>query len=107
MLRQIAYRQGSLNGGGGRKGAAGWRWRRGGDSNPRSRKGSRDFESRRLNQTPEPLRELSSIKVCSNLVKLDSARLIFDALAMQKRLSEGPESMRQGRFPDLMQNLLA
>ena len=32
------------------------RWRRGGDSNPRSHKGSRDFESRRLNLTPEPLR---------------------------------------------------
>ena len=31
-------------------------WRSGGDSNPRSHKGSRDFESRRLNQTPEPLR---------------------------------------------------
>ena len=44
-------------------------WRRGGDSNPRSRKGSRDFESRRLNQTPEPLRRASRIKVCSRLVK--------------------------------------
>src|SRR5271155_933644 len=36
----------------------GTRWRRGGDSNPRSHKGSRDFESRRLNLTPEPLRAL-------------------------------------------------
>ena len=35
-------------------------WRRGGDSNPRSHKGSRDFESRRLNQTPEPLRNRSA-----------------------------------------------
>ena len=32
------------------------RWRRGGDLNPRSHEGTRDFESRRLNQTPEPLR---------------------------------------------------
>ena len=45
------------------------RWRRGGDSNPRSHKGSRDFESRRLNLTPEPLRS-SSIYVCSAAVKL-------------------------------------
>jgi hypothetical protein len=35
-------------------------WRRGGDSNPRSHKGSRDFESRRFNQTPEPLRNRSA-----------------------------------------------
>ena len=35
-------------------------WRRGGDSNPRSHEGSRDFESRRLNQTPEPLRNRSA-----------------------------------------------
>src|SRR5579885_1683276 len=35
-------------------------WRRGGDSNPRSHKGSRDFESRRLNLTPEPLRVLAA-----------------------------------------------
>jgi hypothetical protein len=32
-------------------------WRRGGDSNPRSHEGSRDFESRRFSQTPEPLRD--------------------------------------------------
>ena len=31
-------------------------WRRGGDSNPRCHEGTRDFESRRLNLTPEPLR---------------------------------------------------
>ena len=35
-------------------------WRRGGDSNPRSHEGSRDFESRRLNLTPEPLRKRSA-----------------------------------------------
>lgn len=44
-------------------------WRRGGDSNPRSHKGSRDFESRRLNLTPEPLRNPASIYVCLIAVK--------------------------------------
>ena len=44
-------------------------WRRGGDLNPRCHEGTRDFESRRLNQTPEPLRA-PSISVCLRTVKL-------------------------------------
>src|SRR6266852_4860894 len=51
-------------------------WRRGGDSNPRSHKGSRDFESRRLNLTPEPLRASESIPGCYRTVKHKSAEAL-------------------------------